>query len=278
VAELVEGSRLLSGCGGKTSPRVRIPASPPEEVRSENEELRRAKEERMKKQILSVVLSLLCIFVAGACNKKEPEPPPPQIPAPMMPQGQMPQGQMPQGQMPQGQMPQGQMPQGQMPQGQMPQGQMPQGQMPQGQMPQGQMPQGQMPRPGVASMGKTQVIIPESVKGKWGAAKIILEDKVAKTKKEYEIKLNSDFPVPNSSLKIRIGDFLPDFRMDGLNLTSGSNEPRNPALSIRVYENDKQIFPAPGRQWGWLFAKVPSIHPFEHPKYGITLKEGVKKG
>ena len=29
VAELAEGSRLLSGCGGKTPPRVRIPASPP---------------------------------------------------------------------------------------------------------------------------------------------------------------------------------------------------------------------------------------------------------
>ena len=29
VAESVDGSRLLSGCGGKTSPRVRIPASPP---------------------------------------------------------------------------------------------------------------------------------------------------------------------------------------------------------------------------------------------------------
>jgi hypothetical protein len=29
VAEPVEGSRLLSGCGGNTSPRVRIPASPP---------------------------------------------------------------------------------------------------------------------------------------------------------------------------------------------------------------------------------------------------------
>ena len=29
VAEPVEGSRLLSGCGDKTSPRVRIPASPP---------------------------------------------------------------------------------------------------------------------------------------------------------------------------------------------------------------------------------------------------------
>jgi hypothetical protein len=30
VAELAEGSRLLSGCGGNTSPRVRIPAPPPD--------------------------------------------------------------------------------------------------------------------------------------------------------------------------------------------------------------------------------------------------------
>ena len=92
------------------------------------------------------------------------------------------------------------------------------------------------------------------------------------------MKLNSDFSVPNSNLKISVGEFLPDFKMEGLTLTSVSNQPNNPVLSIRVFEDGKQIFPAPGRQWGWLFAKVPSIHPFEHPKYGIILKEGVKKG
>ena len=128
--------------------------------------------------------------------------------------------------------------------------------------------------------GQTKVVIPETVKGKWSAAKIIFEDKGTKTKQEYTVKLNSDLKIPNSNLKIHVGDFLPDFKMDGLSLTSGSNEPKNPALGIKVFENDKQIFPAPGtgKQWGWLFSKVPSIHPFEHPKYGIFLKEGVKKG
>ena len=92
------------------------------------------------------------------------------------------------------------------------------------------------------------------------------------------MKLNSDFKSRILFLKIHVGEFLPDFRMEGLNFTSGSNEPKNPALGIKVSENKKQIFPAPGRQWGWLFAKVPSIHPFEHSKYSITLKEGVKKG
>ncbi len=194
-----------------------------------------------------------------ACKKKEEQPPLSQTQVPTMPPGQMQQGQMPQGQMPPGQMPQTQIPT--MPPGQMPQGQMPGGQ---GMMP--MMPQGQ-----------THIIVPPSVKGKWSGAVIVVTDKMANTKQEYTVKLNSDFNIPNSNLKIHVGDFLPDFRMNGLDLTSASNQPMNPALSIRVYENNKQIFPGQGRQWGWLFAKVPTVHAFEHQKYGITLKEGVKK-
>jgi hypothetical protein len=204
----------------------------------------------MKKQIFAITLCFLLALSITACKKKEEKPPVPQtgpMTGPMMPPGQMPPGP----------------------------GQMPPGQMPPGQMPPGQ----QMGKSGMMMpKGKSQVVIPDSVKGKWNAAKIIFEDKVSKTKQEYTIKLNSDFKIPNSNIKIHVGEFLPDFKMDGLNLTSGSNEPRNPALGIRVFDNDKQIFPAPGKQWGWLFSKVPSIHPFEHPKYGIILKEGIKKG
>ncbi len=38
VAELVEGSRLLSGCGGNTPPRVRIPTPPPEKAAASKEQ------------------------------------------------------------------------------------------------------------------------------------------------------------------------------------------------------------------------------------------------
>jgi len=126
--------------------------------------------------------------------------------------------------------------------------------------------------------GESQIVVPDSVKGKWSAATIIIEDKTSRSKQEYTVKLNSTFEIPDTNLKINVGEFLPDFRMDGLNLTSGSNQPQNPALGIRVYENGQQIFPAAGKKWGWLFAKVPSIHPFQHPDYSIVLKEGVKKG
>jgi hypothetical protein len=152
------------------------------------------------------------------------------------------------------------------------------GPMPPGPMMQGPMAQQGQPGGMMMPKGKTVLQVPDFVKGKLSAARIILEDKMTKKKLEYTVKLNSDFPVPNSDLKITVGEFIPDFRMNGLNLTSASNQPNNPALAIRVFEGGKQIFPAPGKQWGWLFAKVPAIHPFEHQKYGIFLKEGVKKG
>jgi hypothetical protein len=209
------------------------------------------KEDWMIKKVLIVTLCLVTIISLSTCKKKETQPPVPQTQGPIMP-GQMPPEQMPPGQMPPGPITQG---------------------------PVSQEGQQQFARPGMTmTKSQTKVIVPESVKGKWSAATIILEDKVSKTKHEYTVKLNSDFNIPNSDLKIHVGEFLPDFKMDGLTLTSSSNEPRNPALALRVFENGKQIFPAAGKQWGWLFSKVPSIHRFEHPRYAIILKEGVKKG
>ncbi len=195
----------------------------------------------MKKKLLAITMCLVLAVSVSACKKKEAQPPVSQTPGPMAP-GQMPPGPLMQGPI----------------------------------SPEGQQ---QVPGPGMTiPRGKSQVIIPDSVKGKWSAAMIIFEDRIAKKKQEYTVKLNSDFLVPNSNIKVTVGEFFPDFRMEGITLTSASNQPNNPALAIKVFESDKQIFPAPGRQWGWLFAKVPSIHPFEHPKYGIILKKGVKKG
>ena len=154
-------------------------------------------------------------------------------------------------------------------------GQMPPGPFMQGPVsPEGQQVPGQgmmMPR------GKAQVVVPDFVKGKWSAAKIIVEDRDTKKKQEYTVKLNSDFNIPNSNLKLSIGEYLPDFKMEGPNLTSVSNSPNNPALAIKIFQNNKMIFPSPEKEWGWLFEKVPTIHPFEHEKYSIILKQGIKK-
>ena len=201
----------------------------------------------MKEKVLMIIISLVLAFSIGACKKKETEKPVPQVPMQPVPQGPM---QLPP---------------------QMPM--QPAPQMPQ--MPMQPAPQGPMQRP--MTMGETKVIVPDSVKGKWSAVKLVVEDKVKKESKEYTINLNSDFKVPDSNLKIHVGDFLPDFKMSGLTLTSASNEPKNPAVALRVFEGNKQIFPVQGKKWGWLFSKMPSIHPLNHPKYMIILKEGIPK-
>jgi hypothetical protein len=195
----------------------------------------------MGKKLLTVLVLLLIATSVQSCKKKEtPQTPEPGVSGPLQP-GQMPPGPVMQGPI----------------------------------SPEGQEAPGHgMMMPG----GKAQVTVPDFVKGKWDAAKIIIEDKASKKKHEYTVKLNSDFKIPNSNLKLSIGEYLPDFKMEGFSLTSVSNNPNNPALAVKIFENDKKIFPAPEKDWGWLFEKVPTIHPFEHEKYGIFLKEGIKKG
>jgi hypothetical protein len=202
----------------------------------------------MTKRVLTVLSCLVLVASLCACKKKE-EKPIPQAPMQPFPQAAPMQPQ----------------------QAPMQPGPIQSPQMPMQQAP--QSPMGNMNMPTI----KTKVVVPESVKGKWSAVIIIVEDKDAKTSKEYTINLNSDFKIPNSDLKIHVGDFLPDFKMQAGILTSSSNTPNNPAVGVRVLEGGKQIFPAPGKQWGWLFAKMPNVHPLRHPKYNINLKEGIPK-
>jgi hypothetical protein len=187
----------------------------------------------MKKQIFAVVCSLSLLLAAGACKKKEEKPPVPQTGMPGAMQGVPP-------------------------------------------APHG-MPGEQQAAPGgqmniVVPKGEKTVVVPGSVKGKWKGVVLVVVDKKTNKQQEYTVNLSSDFKVPNSNLKISVGEYLPDFRMEGLTITSSSNEQNNPAVGVKIFENDKEVFK------GWLYSKFPTMHPFEHPNYSIVLKSGLKKG
>ncbi|GBD99762.1 hypothetical protein BMS3Abin07_01807 [bacterium BMS3Abin07] len=124
----------------------------------------------------------------------------------------------------------------------------------------------------VLPKGETKVVVPDSVKAKWNAVIITVQDKVKKKTEDVKIKLGSEYTIPNSRLTLKVSDFLPDFRMDGLTITSASDKLNNPAVHVTVLDGGREIFK------GWLYSKFPTIHPFQHDKYGLTLKEAVTSG
>lgn len=126
------------------------------------------------------------------------------------------------------------------------------------------------PQGGMAPKVEKQVVVPAEVKGKWSKVILVVQDKVTKKSSEYTIKLGSQFEIPGSGLKVAVGEFLPEFIMSESKITSASNEPKNPAVNVEVFESNKSVFK------GWLYSKYPTVHPFEHSKYSLSLKDGIK--
>ena len=123
---------------------------------------------------------------------------------------------------------------------------------------------------GVTVPKEMTVIVPDNVKAMWKKVKIGVEDKATKKTTEFVVNVGAELKVPGTNLTIVVIDFLPDFRMEGATITSPTTNPNNPAARVEILENGKSIFK------GWLYSKFPAIHPFEHEKYGVVLKEGVQ--
>ena len=117
-----------------------------------------------------------------------------------------------------------------------------------------------------AISGSAPVNIPEMVKGKWTAVRLLIEDKQEGTSKEYTVALGKALPIKGSNLVVEVQEFLPDLKIEGNTFTSASNELLNPSVRIAVMQDGKEVFK------GWLFQLFPSIHPFQHERYNIVLR------
>jgi hypothetical protein len=121
-----------------------------------------------------------------------------------------------------------------------------------------------------------QVVVPPDVEEEWSAVKLLVEDKKLNKTREVTVQIGGEFNISDSNLTVKVEHFLPDFKMSGPIITSGSNLPKNPAVGVIILEDGMQIFPESGK-WGWLYSKFPTIHPFQHERFGLKLKDGVKK-
>lgn len=127
--------------------------------------------------------------------------------------------------------------------------------------------QAEMPR---RIMVPARVVVPKEIEGSWRAIVIGVTDKNKGKTNEYVVDLKSDFLIPDAGLKIQVQRFLPDFSMSSGEITSLSNEPRNPAAQVVISKDDKVIFES------WLFKLYPEIHAFQHPRYTIVLKDHIR--
>jgi len=111
-----------------------------------------------------------------------------------------------------------------------------------------------------------EVFVPDAVKGKWKAVKILVGDKTDEEKNEVmTVELGSSFIIGDSAIKVTVGPFFPNFVMDKTHYTSMDNQLINPAVQMTVEENGKNIYK------GWAFEKHPTLYAFEHEKFSLRL-------
>ncbi|MBE9503076.1 MAG: DUF2155 domain-containing protein [Proteobacteria bacterium] len=116
--------------------------------------------------------------------------------------------------------------------------------------------------------GPAEVVIPDDVRGAWKGIKVEVTDNETGKKELIAIDIGQEKEINGSGLKVKALSFLPAFQMDGVAVTSRSNEMENPAAQIEISEGDNH--------WkGWLFSLYPTTHAFTHPKYSITLVDGI---
>ncbi len=124
----------------------------------------------------------------------------------------------------------------------------------------------EVPMPTVPST----IMVPEEIAAKWKAVVIEVIDKDTNERTDYTLNIGETAPVGSTGLTAFIEAFLPSFQMAGDVFTSSSPDLNNPAVKVKITdESGAELFNR------WLFALYPATHPFDHPKYAVTIKDYV---
>lgn len=121
---------------------------------------------------------------------------------------------------------------------------------------------------GVSDFNAPAVVAPE-IASAWSGVRILLVDRESGAEETFDIPLEGADLLGESGLVVSTGIFLPDFIMDENGITSRSAEPVNPAVRVIISEDGMEDYE------GWLFAAMPEIHPYPHPRYQVLLVEGI---
>ena len=123
-----------------------------------------------------------------------------------------------------------------------------------------------------SSPGKSpRIIVPADTKNQWQSVEISILDQQVSAEATYTINIGESFQVPGSTLNLKVDTFLPAFIMNGSQMTTASNEPKNPAAYVIIEEKGEQVFS------GWLFSLYPDACAIQNPRYNFNLTGYNKK-
>ncbi len=125
---------------------------------------------------------------------------------------------------------------------------------------------GDIPMPAVPS----KIMVPDEVVAKWKAVVLEVTDKDTNERTDYTMNIGETAPLGTTGLTVFVEAFLPSFQMAGEVFTSSSPDLNNPAVKARITDDTgAELFNR------WLFSLYPATHPFDHPRFAVTLKDYV---
>ena len=131
---------------------------------------------------------------------------------------------------------------------------------------------------GVASVGATpgslgdvttEVRVEPEISDAWSAVRVEVLDRDTGDEQVFEVPLGGADLLGDSGLVLSAETFVPDFIMDENGIRSRTAEPHNPAVRVVISEDGMEDYR------GWLFAAMPEIQSYPHPRYRVLLIEGV---
>jgi len=116
---------------------------------------------------------------------------------------------------------------------------------------------------------ENNVVLPDDIKRKWPALKLKIRNNVSGSYDEYTVNVGGDIDIASMGLKIGVKYFVPDFKREGTNIKTASDQPNNPAAMIAVLQSGREIYS------GWVYKNNPSLNTFTHGTFDIVLGDGI---
>jgi len=115
------------------------------------------------------------------------------------------------------------------------------------------------------------LVVPPEVTAAFSGIRLGWKDSQGGKSGTVEVAIGGKTPLPGSDLEVRADAYLPSFSMTAEEITSSGIGEENPAARIAVVEKGNEIFA------GWIFTRFPDVHPFQHPRFSLTLEGGVPR-